>query len=170
MKVSQLQQMLGENELGNCAIFGLADPTVNSQADGKVRHSDARPRRDPPSHLVILAYATCLTAGFLRSELGMMSARQTRKGTAKDAKSATMKSDNTANAVAEDIVDAAIKLHRALRPGLLESAYQSCLGTSCATPSIWSNVRLRCLLSWRACTEGGVPHRHVHGPIGASGR
>jgi GxxExxY protein len=29
-------------------------------------------------------------------------------------------------AVAKDIVDAAIKVHKALGPGLLESAYQSC--------------------------------------------
>ena len=30
-------------------------------------------------------------------------------------------------AVAKDVVDAAIKVHRALGPGLLESAYQQCL-------------------------------------------
>ena len=30
-------------------------------------------------------------------------------------------------AIAKDIVDSAIKLHRALGPGLLESAYQHCL-------------------------------------------
>ncbi len=29
-------------------------------------------------------------------------------------------------AVAKDIVDAAIKVHKALGPGLLESAYQQC--------------------------------------------
>ena len=29
--------------------------------------------------------------------------------------------------VAKEIVDAAIKVHRALGPGLLESAYQHCL-------------------------------------------
>ena len=33
----------------------------------------------------------------------------------------------TADEVAKDIVDAAMKVHRALGPGLLESAYQSCL-------------------------------------------
>ena len=33
----------------------------------------------------------------------------------------------TADEVATDIVDAAIKVHRALGPGLLESAYQACL-------------------------------------------
>ena len=33
----------------------------------------------------------------------------------------------TADEVAKDIVDAAIKVHRALGPGLLESAYQACL-------------------------------------------
>ena len=32
-----------------------------------------------------------------------------------------------ADEVAKDIVDAAIKVHRALGPGLLESAYQACL-------------------------------------------
>lgn len=32
-----------------------------------------------------------------------------------------------ADEVARDIVDAAIKVHRALGPGLLESAYQACL-------------------------------------------
>jgi len=33
----------------------------------------------------------------------------------------------TADDVAKDIVDAAIKVHRALGPGLLESGYQACL-------------------------------------------
>jgi hypothetical protein len=33
-----------------------------------------------------------------------------------------------ADEVAKDIVDAAIKVHRALGPGLLKSAYQACLG------------------------------------------
>jgi GxxExxY protein len=33
----------------------------------------------------------------------------------------------TADEVAKDIVGAAIKVHRALGPGLLESAYQACL-------------------------------------------
>lgn len=33
----------------------------------------------------------------------------------------------TADGVAGDIVDAALKVHRALSPGLLESAYQGCL-------------------------------------------
>jgi GxxExxY protein len=32
-----------------------------------------------------------------------------------------------ADEVAKDIVDAALKVHRALGPGLLESAYQACL-------------------------------------------
>ena len=34
----------------------------------------------------------------------------------------------TADEIAKDIVDAAMKVHRALGPGLLESAYQACLG------------------------------------------
>jgi GxxExxY protein len=33
----------------------------------------------------------------------------------------------SADEVAKDIVDAALKVHRALGPGLLESAYQACL-------------------------------------------
>jgi GxxExxY protein len=33
----------------------------------------------------------------------------------------------TADEVAKDIVDASMKVHRALGPGLLESAYQACL-------------------------------------------
>jgi len=33
----------------------------------------------------------------------------------------------TADEVAKDIFDAALKVHRALGPGLLESAYQACL-------------------------------------------
>ncbi len=33
----------------------------------------------------------------------------------------------TADEVAKEIVDSAIKVHRALGPGLLESAYQACL-------------------------------------------
>jgi GxxExxY protein len=35
--------------------------------------------------------------------------------------------DEDIEAIAKDIVDAAIKVHRALGPGLLESAYQHCL-------------------------------------------
>ncbi|NOY98326.1 MAG: GxxExxY protein [Chloroflexi bacterium] len=35
--------------------------------------------------------------------------------------------DKQIESVAADIVDAAIKVHRALGPGLLESAYQKCL-------------------------------------------
>ena len=42
---------------------------------------------------------------------------------AKTAKGTFMTSDE----VAKDIVDAALKVHRALGPGLLESAYQACL-------------------------------------------
>ena len=34
---------------------------------------------------------------------------------------------NDIEAIATDIVDSAIKVHRALGPGLLESAYQFCL-------------------------------------------
>jgi GxxExxY protein len=33
----------------------------------------------------------------------------------------------TADEVAKDVVDSAIKVHRSLGPGLLESAYQACL-------------------------------------------
>jgi GxxExxY protein len=33
----------------------------------------------------------------------------------------------TADEVAKDIIDAAVKVHRALGPGLLESACQACL-------------------------------------------
>ena len=33
----------------------------------------------------------------------------------------------TADEVAKDVVDSALKVHRALGPGLLESAYQACL-------------------------------------------
>ncbi len=34
---------------------------------------------------------------------------------------------DTLNQLATDIVDSAVKIHRALGPGLLESAYQACL-------------------------------------------
>jgi PD-(D/E)XK nuclease superfamily len=40
-----------------------------------------------------------------------------------------------ADEVAKDVVDSAIKLHRALGPGLLESAYQACLVLSCISQS-----------------------------------
>ena len=33
----------------------------------------------------------------------------------------------TSDEIAKDVVDAALKVHRALGPGLLESAYQACL-------------------------------------------
>lgn len=34
---------------------------------------------------------------------------------------------NTADLIAKDVVDAALKIHTALGPGLLESAYEACL-------------------------------------------
>ncbi len=54
--------------------------------------------------------------------------------------------------IAKSIVDAAVKVHRALRPGLLESAYQQCLAyelsqrnlqVECEVsfPSLYENVR-----------------------------
>jgi len=36
-------------------------------------------------------------------------------------------------AVAKDVVDAAIKVHKALGPGLLESAYQYCHVMNCGS-------------------------------------
>ena len=48
----------------------------------------------------------------------------------------------TADEVAKDIVDAALKVHRALGPGLLESAYQACLApTSCKGVATGSNAK-----------------------------
>jgi len=35
--------------------------------------------------------------------------------------------------VAEPVVDAMLKLHRASGPGLLDSTYQACLGHDCRT-------------------------------------
>ncbi len=45
----------------------------------------------------------------------------------KDAKGAKMKEKVVIEEVARIVVDSAVKVHRALGPGLLESAYQACL-------------------------------------------
>jgi GxxExxY protein len=61
----------------------------------------------------------------------------------------------TADEVAKDIVDAALKVHRALGPGLLESAYQACLahdlqdvGTASNAKSLFRWSLTECLLKW----------------------
>jgi GxxExxY protein len=51
----------------------------------------------------------------------------------------------TADDVAKDIVDAAIKVHRALGPGLLESAYQACLAHEDVSAVL--NAKWLCLCS-----------------------
>ena len=48
-------------------------------------------------------------------------------------------------AIAKDVVDAAIKVHKALGPGLLESAYQECLAFE---------LRQR---GWKVLTEVSLP-------------
>jgi GxxExxY protein len=50
----------------------------------------------------------------------------------------------TADEVAKDIVDAALKVHRALGPGLLESAYQACLAHDLQRRRHWVECGSRC--------------------------
>jgi GxxExxY protein len=47
--------------------------------------------------------------------------------TAEDAEGAELKERDRLNQITEAIIGAAIKVHRALGPGLLESAYEACL-------------------------------------------
>ena len=53
-------------------------------------------------------------------------------------------------AVAQQIVDAAIKVHRALGPGLLESAYQACLAHELGT----RGLRVECEVLLPVVYEG----------------
>ena len=50
----------------------------------------------------------------------------------------------TADEVAKVIVDAAIRVHRALGPGLLESAYQACLAQNYEHVSTVLNAKRLC--------------------------
>lgn len=63
--------------------------------------------------------------------------------------------DSPLNAITECIIGAAIKVHRALGPGLLESAYQVCLAfemarsglhvvTDVSLPVVYEGIRLDC--------------------------
>jgi GxxExxY protein len=65
--------------------------------------------------------------------------------------------------VAHHFVDAAVQVHRALGPGLLESAYQACLAhdlrkrqhrVDCEVPILW--------IRWRG-SRGGLPARYESG-------
>jgi len=47
--------------------------------------------------------------------------------TAEDAENAEMNETDRLNAITERIISAAIEVHRALGPGLLESAYEACV-------------------------------------------
>jgi GxxExxY protein len=49
----------------------------------------------------------------------------------------------TADEVAKDMVDAALKVHCALGPGLLESAYQACLAHELQRRHHRSNAKSR---------------------------
>lgn len=71
------------------------------------------------------------------------------------------------NATTEAIIGAAIKVHRALGPGLLESAYQVCLAfemrrsgltvaTDVALPLVYEGVRLDCGYRLDAIVDGLV--------------
>ncbi len=71
------------------------------------------------------------------------------------------------NQITEAIIGAAIKVHRALGPGLLESAYQACLAyelreagfrveTEKPLPLIYRDVRLECGYRLDLLVEGEV--------------
>lgn len=66
-----------------------------------------------------------------------------------------MKDRHQINKITEKIIGAAIEVHKALGPGLLESAYESCLvfelaehglkvGQQKAIPVVYKNVKLDC--------------------------
>jgi GxxExxY protein len=57
----------------------------------------------------------------------------------------------TADGVAKDIVDAAMKVHRALGPGLLESAYQACLAHELRSVSAEWNAKSPFPWSLKGC-------------------
>ena len=52
--------------------------------------------------------------------------------------------------VARDVVDAAMRVHTALGPGLLESAYEICLAHELAARGRSVQAQARCPLSTRA--------------------
>ena len=85
---------------------------------------------------------------------------------AKTAKGTFMTSDE----VAKDIVDAALKVHRALGPGLLESAYQACLAHELGR----RRHRVECEVALPLAFEGvaievGYRYRHANRPVGFGG-
>lgn len=50
--------------------------------------------------------------------------------------SIAVKSERTANAISRRVLDAAMKVHTALGPGLLESAYEACLAQELKTAGL----------------------------------
>jgi len=56
--------------------------------------------------------------------------------TAENAERAEMKEEERLNHITEMIIGAAIEVHRALGPGLLESAYETCLAFELAQRSL----------------------------------
>lgn len=56
-----------------------------------------------------------------------MESLEIRINTAESAESAEMTKEESLNRITESIIGASIEVHRALGPGLLESAYEACL-------------------------------------------
>ena len=78
-----------------------------------------------------------------------------RLNTAEIAESAEMTKEESLNRITESIIGAAIEVHRALGPGLLESAYEACLSFELVQrnrkveqqkplPVIYQEVKLDC--------------------------
>lgn len=75
--------------------------------------------------------------------------------TAENAESAEMVEEKNLNGITESVIGAAIEVHRALGPGLLESAYEACLAfelaqrdlkvqQQAALPVVYRDVKLQC--------------------------
>jgi GxxExxY protein len=75
--------------------------------------------------------------------------------------------DESLNQITSRIIDAAIGIHRALGPGLLESAYLSCLTrdlrdaririeTQVAIPLVYKNLKVDCAYRADLVVEGSV--------------
>ena len=87
--------------------------------------------------------------------------------TAETAEAAEMTEEEKLNKITESIIGAAIEVHRALGPGLLESAYEACLSFELAgqelkieqqkpLPVVYKSVKLDCAYRLDILVDGHV--------------